>query len=58
MNSPKRESIKLTPEEAKSSLRAPFWNEEQEINKKTPFMKEIEELCKEVDFEKKKKSQS
>ncbi len=51
MKPPKREPIKLTQEEAKSSLRAPFWNEEQEINKETPFMQMIEKLCKEVDFE-------
>ncbi len=38
--------IKLTKEEAKSSLEAPFWNPNQKIDKNSEFNKMIEKLCK------------
>ena len=47
MKPPNRE-IKLTKEEAKSSLEAPFWNQNQKIDKNSEFHKMIEKLCEGV----------
>ena len=47
MKPPIRE-IKLTKEEAKSSLEAPFWNQNQKIDKNSEFHKMIEKLCEGV----------
>ena len=34
----------MTSEEKKSSLLAPFWDENAEVDTNTPFMKEIEKI--------------
>ena len=43
----------LTPEEKKSSLEAPFWSVDEEIDRNTPFMKKIHKLWEELEEEQK-----
>ena len=47
MENPDRK-IELTKQEKRSSLKAQFWNDKQEIDKNTPLMRKIEKICKGV----------
>ena len=47
MENPDRK-IELTKQEKRSSLKAQFWNDKQEIDKNTPLMRKIEKICKNI----------
>lgn len=46
--------IELTKQEKRSSLKAQFWNDKQEVDKNTPLMRKIEKICKNIDFKNQK----
>ena len=47
----------MTIEQKRSSLEAPFWNENAEYDKNTQFMKKVNKLWRKVDKARKKREQ-